>query len=217
MKQQNNNNSHISLWIAILGSDGSGKSTVINQVTQNLSSYFLKIAYIHLRPKLGMEVDKNTIPVTNPHSLKPHAWFISTVKIFYFLFDYSIGYLLKIRPLLFQSIFVIFDRYYHDILVDPKRYRYGGSMRLARWIGKLIPKPGIVILLDAPPEVLQSRKQEVPFEETARQRLAYLDLVKEMKNGVVIDASQPLDKVVADTNKVILDYMAKRTKKHVGF
>jgi thymidylate kinase len=81
-------------------------------------------------------------------------------------------------------------------------------MWLARWVGKLIPKPDIWILLDAPPEVLQARKQEVPFEETARQRKEYLKLVKDLKSAFVVDATQGLDDVVADVNKIILDFMA---------
>ena len=122
---------------------------------------------------------------------------------------------MKVRRLLVRSTFVAFDRYYHDMLVDPKRYRYGGPMWLARWVGKIIPKPDIVILLDAPAEVLQARKQEVPFKETARQRQAYLKLVRGMKNGVVLDASQPLEKVVEDVNRTILNSMAERTRKHL--
>ena len=86
-------------------------------------------------------------------------------------------------------------------------------MWLARWIGRLIPQPALWILLDASPELLQSRKQEVPFEETARQRKEYLKLIKEMKNGVVVDASQSLDDVVADVNVIILDFMAQRIEK----
>ena len=38
-----------------------------------------------------------------------------------------------------------------------------------------------------------------------------------MKNGVVIDASQPLDKVVADVNRVVLDFMAEKTRKRLEF
>ena len=110
----------------------------------------------------------------------------------------------------------IWDRYYHDRLVDPLRYRYGGPMWLARWVGKLIPMPDLWILLDAPAEVLQARKQEVSFSETTRQRGAYLALMREMDNTVVVDASQPLDKVVADVNAAILRFLAERTRKRLG-
>jgi thymidylate kinase len=121
-----------------------------------------------------------------------------------------LGYIGDIFPRLVRGTLVLLDRYYHDLLVYPKRYRYGGPLRLARFVGQLIPKPHLVILLDAPPEVIQSRRQEVPFEETARQREAYLKVVENLPNSHVVDASKPLDDVVTEVEGLILDYMTKR-------
>jgi thymidylate kinase len=59
------------------------------------------------------------------------------------------------------------------------------------------------ILLNAPAEVLQARKQEVPLEETARQCIAYLDFVRNQRKYAIVDASQPLDKVIADVQDAI--------------
>ena len=72
-----------------------------------------------------------------------------------------------------------------------------------------IPKPDLWILLDAPPEVIQSRKQEVSFEETEMQRKAYLKLTKNFQNCIVIDASKPLTQVVIKTSKEILNHCAE--------
>jgi thymidylate kinase len=105
---------------------------------------------------------------------------------------------------------LICDRYYHDLLVDPRRYRYGGPLWAAKMVGRLIPKPTLWVLLDAPAEVLQARKQEVPLEETMRQRQAYLDFVRDQTNHVTIDASQSLDKVIADVEDAITGVMSER-------
>ena len=204
------------LMVVFLGADGSGKSTVIDRVKQDLALAFRCNQYIHLRPRLGLAVNKNSVPVIDPHGKPSRGWFTSTLKIIYFIFDYIMGYLWKIYPHLVRSTFVIFDRYYHDLLVDPKRYRFGGSVKLAQWLGQLIPQPDLWILLDAPAEVLQARKQEVSFEETARQREAYLEMISNFSNSVIVDASQPLDEVVADVNKAILDVMAKRIQNRLG-
>jgi thymidylate kinase len=72
------------------------------------------------------------------------------------------------------------------------------------------------LLFDAPAEVLQRRKQEVPLAETERQRAAYLELVLGLANGRVIDATQPPAKVGAEASRVILDLMAERTRKRWG-
>jgi thymidylate kinase len=62
-------------------------------------------------------------------------------------------------------------------------------------------------------EVLQSRKQEVPPAETQRQRMAYLELVRGLACGRIIDAAQPPEKVAAQIERVILDFLAQRTSR----
>lgn len=201
--------------VAFIGTDGSGKSTAIERIEQDLRPAFTRTRQFHLRPRFGGQM-QGSVPVTEPHAERARGMVTSPAKIGLWWAYYTLGYALVVYPRLVRSTLVLFDRYYHDLLVDPLRYRYGGPMWLARWVGKLIPKPDLWILLDAPAEVLQSRKQEVPANETARQREAYLRLVQGMNNSVVVDASQPLDDVVREVNMRILDLMAARTARRLG-
>jgi thymidylate kinase len=93
---------------------------------------------------------------------------------------------------------VIFDRYHADLLVDPRRYRYGAPMWLARLATRVMPQPDRVFFLDAAPEVLLSRKQEVSHEALEANRRAYLNLASQNPRLKVIDASRPVDLVIAD-------------------
>jgi len=86
----------------------------------------------------------------------------SLAKAIYWVLDYTVGYYLKVRPAITRSTLMIFDRYLVDALVDPRRYRFGGPQWALRLAWSLIPKPHLVILLDAPVEVVRARKQEVP-------------------------------------------------------
>jgi len=83
-------------------------------------------------------------------------------------------------------------------------------------VGWFIPRPDLVILLDASAELLQSRKQEVPLEETRYQRDAYLKLIQSLPNGHVVDASKPLQKVAQQVEDIVFEYMAKRTASRLG-
>ena len=76
-------------------------------------------------------------------------------------------------------------------------------MWVAWLVGKLMPQPKLWVLLDAPAEVLQARKQEVPAKETARQRQAYLKFVRKQREHVIVEASQSLDSVIADVEYAI--------------
>ena len=54
-----------------------------------------------------------------------------------FFLDHWVGYIFKVRPALGRSNFVIFDRYFHDVLVDPRRYRYGGPSWYAKFLARM--------------------------------------------------------------------------------
>ncbi len=206
------------VFIVFLGPDGSGKTSVINKTIPLLEKLLSsnKQRLFHLRPYLGGKNVMSGVTIDNPHGQRSRGYVSSIVKILYFLLVYISGYLFIIRPLITGSTVVVFDRYYHDLLIDPKRYRYGGSMAFAKLIGKLIPKPDLYILLDASAEVIQSRKQEVPFEESARQRKEYFNFLNSRKNGVVVNASQQLDNVVLDVEMSIIKYVSNRTMERLG-
>jgi thymidylate kinase len=132
------------------------------------------------------------------------------------LLDYTLGYHATVRPQLVRSTLVLFDRYLLDVLVDPIRYRYGGPRLLIRALWALVPKPDLVILLDAPAEVLQARKLEVTPEETIRQREAYRKLVGSLRNGHLVDAARPVEEVAAQVDAIVLDYLSRRTARRLG-
>jgi thymidylate kinase len=72
-------------------------------------------------------------------------------------------------------------------------------------------QPDLVFILDAPAEVLQSRKQEVSLAESSRQRLAYESLAKEFNNAHIINTNQPVEQVINDVLCKVLGFMETRT------
>jgi len=198
------------LRIVFLGPDGSGKSTVISALMQQLSQSFRGVEYRHLRPGIRSK-QSNTEPVTNPHAKPVRNQIGSTIKLIYFWSQYLVGNLLWLYPRYVRSTLVIFDRYFHDLLADPVRYRYGGSLNMARQLGRTITQPDLVFILDAPAEVLQSRKQEVPLAESVRQRAAYQSLAKEFNNAHIINTNQPIEQIINDVLTTVLEFMENRT------
>lgn len=202
--------------VVFLGPDGSGKSSVIQRVTASFAPVFRGASYFHLRPDILRRRRGPQIPVNNPHGEAPRGRILSVAKIFYYILDYNLGYFLRELPVILRNGMVVFDRYYYDMQVDPRRFRYSGPAWLTRLAARFIPNPDLLIVLNASPEILQARKQDVTMSESARQTEVYTELAGGMKNAVIVDASQPLDKVVAEVNIVIAKYMAERTGRRLG-
>lgn len=150
-------------------------------------------------------------PVVEPHDKPERGTLSSLAKLGFLVLEWIFGfwqYVLRPRA---KGQLVIFDRHYVDLLVDPRRYRYGAPLWAARLIGTLIPKPDLFILLDLPAEVARSRKPEVSLDEARRLRKRYLDLPRILPNAHVVNAARPLDEVVAEVEEIILTAQQKRT------
>jgi thymidylate kinase len=154
----------------------------------------------HLKPRIFMlRRGESVAIVVDPHGKPPRSALPSLAKIFVWLMEEWCANLFLDK----KNTLLICDRYYHDLLIDPKRYRYGGPHWAAVLVGKLIPQPSLWVLLDAPAEILQARKQEVAQEESARQRHAYMTFVQKQRYHAIIDASQLLTSVIEDVERAI--------------
>lgn len=206
------------LCVAVLGPDGAGKSALIKHLQIDLEGAFRRSTVFHLQPDvLGRHQDDG--PVPEPHAKPLHPWWLSLLKLPYYALDYVLGYALRVRPQLVRSTLVLFDRYYDDILVDARRYRYGAPRRLLSWLQRAIPRPDLFLILDAPAAQLLQRKQELPGAELRRQRLGYGQLAAALGNAYVLDASQPEAEVARQANTVLLDCLHERyrQRRHLWF
>jgi hypothetical protein len=200
--------------VVFLGPDGVGKSTVIEQVRDAISPAFLHTSYHTFAPSLIPHRYQPEKPT--PHALPPRSFAASLVKAAWWSVCYTAGYMATIHPERVRGGFAMNHRYLLDAIVDPKRYRYSGPVWLLKAIWGIAPKPDLLFLLDAPPEVIQARKKEVPFEETARQQKGYRALVEGLPYGRIINAARPLDKVVSEVNGIILKHLEERVIRTVS-
>jgi thymidylate kinase len=194
-------------FVAFLGCDGSGKSTVINGVSTRLTESGCRVTRGHWRPvALG---HRNTgAGADNPHGLEPRGTFASLLKLCWLWLNWRLAWRRDLRAAAVNGM-VLFDRYHADLIVDPQRYRYGGPMVMARMACSLMPQPDLVVFLDAEPALLWQRKQEVDPEALAASRAAYLGLAASDPRIRVVDASQPLDAVIDTVLRLITEAGAK--------
>jgi thymidylate kinase len=203
------------LWIVVLGPDGSGKSTILHKVAGDIAPAFRRTRLFHLRAPLvpSSEVVR---ACDNPHGQPLRGIVASLAQLAVNLARCWLSYWLRVRPALVRLNFVGFDRYYHDRLVDPRRYRYGGPHWLARLSSAWVPTPDLWILLDAPVSAIEARKNEVPAQEIERQRVAYRELVSRLRHAYIVDASRSPDEVAHAVERIIVDFLAARTARRLA-
>lgn len=203
------------VMIAFIGTDGSGKSTIIENLPLILERTFDKsqIKYYHWRPKIikSPKGDKRSIKnVSEPHKKKPYSKIISLGKFMYFNLDYILGYWLSVKVHLGKNKLVVFDRYYYDYMIDKYRYRLNLSECTIKAFLWFIPKPDITFLLVGDPKVLYERKKELPIELVKEQVNSLLKKRSKFPNSKVIDVNKNIDDVMFDVSRSILEFMKKR-------
>ena len=205
--------------IAFLGTDGSGKSTIIKNITPILNKSFHKsVYYEHMRPnkfpsiaKLLGKNEEITYSVSNPHNGVSSGFFGSLARLLYYSLDYTFGFYIKIWPKkAIRSCVWIFDRYYYDYLIDPKR----GKIKLPKWIFKVvklvIPKPDLILCLGTDPQVIHKRKPELDIKEVKRQVFELKKFYTKDKRAVWIDTGKDINSSSNDAVNAIINMMAKR-------
>lgn len=203
------------IMIVFLGPDGVGKSTLITYITLLMGPAFRSHRIFHYRPSVLWQREYRG-DVTDPHGCSEHPASWSLMRLVAHLTDYWANYCLVVRPMLARSGLIIFDRYFYDLVIDPKRYRYGGPLWVARVLRPLVPKPELVFVLDAPVQVVTSRKQEVALEEVQRQRETYLKEAQTFQNAHIIDTSASVAQAGAEVAQVIVDYLDHRLQHRKG-
>jgi thymidylate kinase len=190
------------MFLSFLGCDGSGKSAVIAGVTERLRAQGVNITHGHWRPTLKSAGGGGGAAADDPHGQSPRGAIASVLKLGWLWLNWWGGWWRFLRRASMDGV-VLFDRYHVDLLVDPRRYRYGGPMWLARLASRLMPQPDVVVFLDADPDVLLARKQEVPKEALERSRAAYLKLAASHPRFRIVDASKPLEQVIEEAVNMV--------------
>ena len=207
--------------IAILGVDGSGKSTLIDAISRPLlPATHNALFHRHLRPGLlpplarlkgkSQAVDG---PVINPHGSSLSGVPGSFFRLIYLLGDYVLGYWLTIRPLIAKRpAIIIYDRYAYDMALDQKRFRINLPPALVRFFTRLAPKPDLIFCLYGSPEVLAARKQELPLAEVSRQVNALKAFAATEPRAILVNTEQSIEACRDEILQAIVAYCDRRAR-----
>lgn len=105
-----------------------------------------------------------------------------------------------------QGFVVLYDR--HFVFDFAATTDTSLAARLHLWyLQRLYPRPDLVLFLDAPSQVLYRRKPEAPVEFLEARRRAILELARETKHFVRVDATQPPEAVFSQLRQHVLEFL----------
>lgn len=204
--------------IAFMGTDGAGKTTMINFVTDKLQPLFQSIHYFHRRfesfPSMKPRVfhkNVNKKPFTSANSIE--QGFSNTdgsllkaillwLNLIYRTLEFFVSRL-KIRKIASQSGLIIFDRYYYGYFaLIPYRRMIWPYRRI---LMAIVPKPRVVFYLSIDPEIAFRRKREWPIEEIETQDSNFRRIMLHIDTGYIIDTNRDVNVVGAEICEIILD------------
>jgi thymidylate kinase len=184
--------------IVIAGPDGAGKSRVADELCARLASEATVLRIHHrfglLPVRGGLDAEAAAEPHRDPH----YGRLRSELKVVYLFVDFVVGWTARARRLVRRGGWVLIERGWWDLVVDPQRYRLDPDTRLAGVLGRLLPEPAIVLVLEAPPDILIGRKRELPAAELRRQARAWHDAVPAKVHRTYVDASREFPAVLDD-------------------
>jgi thymidylate kinase len=183
--------------VAIVGPDGTGKSTTIDELRKQLVWHGSRVSshVRHWRPRvlppLGRLAakDYDESKFGGPPRRSPGRF--QLLRLAYYGIDFIVGHLVQDNPERQKGKVIFYDRCALDMHVDPVRFALQ-SERGTGLLWKLTPKPDAVILLYDSPERILARKAELDGAELQRQFAVWFTLLAEEQVSAVVRVdSQP--------------------------
>lgn len=204
--------------VAVIGTDGTGKSTLAKAVNKYLKQYGFKVRYKYFGKVRGntylvrllrsfvqkVTGTKNQEKMHVAKKTKKKAIIYCSAFLIYFI-EYYIRFFQTIR----NGGIIIFDRFLNDLALMPFV-----SKKFSTQILRILPKPNLIILLNPPHKVIYQRKQERSIDTIKDHQNQYLKQVETIYNihpHKKINTSEDVDIITEKVVKfVLVEYAIKR-------
>ncbi|BFI73355.1 putative thymidylate kinase [Nanoarchaeota archaeon] len=191
-------------YIGIDGIDGSGKTTIVNLLKENLEKNYK----IFVKKEPGPLKDKIKEIISKPHDENLEYGLVLSLL---FTADRQIQDL-EVNQKLKEGYIIISDRTIYSTFCYQSLYE-GFDINWLKEISKYIRKPDITFILDIDPEIALKRIEERGKEKTFYERLDFLKKVRDKflklkeifpeDNIIYIDSNKKPEKILEE----ILDYL----------
>ena len=211
----------LGLFVVLVGPDGCGKSTLTASLENKSPRPYRRVWRFHWRPGLLPKLSRKGPEVVDTQIHEPpreaaYGTLVSLARYLYYLADFVLGYWVRIYIKKAAATLVIGERWHYDVMVNPQRYGF----RLPQWLlglgQRLVPRPNLVFLLTARPEVIHARKPELTPGEIGHQIAAFRATLGRKRGVVEVDTGVGLAETTRQVREAILDETARITQRRLG-
>ena len=178
-------------FLVVVGPDGVGKTTLARTLLARVGS---RGRYFHFIPN-----PLHTLEQSPPDDAslvdkgrERGSRMVGLLRIGRNLIRAWISYVLAIRPAVRLGSIVVGDRWLYGYAVQPLALKFYGPEWVARLMLRLMPQPDLVMVLDAPPEVIRERKAELSVTEIEAERRQWVGIRGRTRT---LDATRPAEEL----------------------
>lgn len=198
--------------VAFLGPDGAGKSTVVGRVASALP-VATTVVYLGVRkgPQAAQGQQTKARAARPRRRSGPRAAIREVLFVVHRAARRQVPALVRAYRQAWKGRVVLCDRHPLDALaVDARRTQLGRAVERVV-VGRLLPRPDLVVILDVPAEEMFARKHEHDVERLQRWRRAYHDELVP-RGAHVLPATGSPEEVAAVAARLVWDALARRRR-----
>lgn len=198
--------------VSIIGTDGSGKTTLSDAVADRLSADGLSVARVWLGAESYLTAPVRVVlkalwagrstaslgyrgEVDRKHAVASRLAWATRLYVWLILLDYRLQLAAKLWRSRGRSV-IIADRYAFDVAVNigltlgwsPERV-----VELSQRLMAVVPVPVVGVFLRVDPEVSLTRKDDIPDADYLRLRLAHYQAIADAFGFVRMDGTEPIE------------------------
>jgi len=206
------------MLIVFIGADGSGKTSVANELALKLANKFESVKYFHtifgIAPKNILRIFKfkKNKKKSIEESLRqrdgfydypePYSATRASIILIKNSIDYFLGHILA-NPFTRKKNLLIFDRYFYEFFTEEHfKNQPKWTLSLYKFI---LPKPDLVIYLHNEPEAIFNRKPEQSIDQIRIHNEKNESIINELSYGIRIKTDSSIAEIASKVEARILE------------